>query len=233
MAALCVHDEDDHASPVPHITFVELPKKWMVNNPQMQKKGAARKKEKSKSVGSVVGGGGGGGDGTSQGDAGAVDDTEAAAAAYKRIITEEEGGGGGGGVRQRTEMELELEAWFVKQGVAVAPPQHFVRVEALFEVFQQQEGHSDDNGEAITTTDATTTTNNNNNASFTLHSFSSCVGKVLNEMFPEGLTRRTGKLSVTCDALPAVAENWPPKRTNKKEKKLAKWGPLVRHHKLE
>ena len=42
---------------------------------------------------------------------------------------------------------------------------------------------------------------------------------------PATLTRRVGKLSVTCEALPATRENWPPRMANKKAEKMKKHGP--------
>lgn len=178
--------EDESCSPVPHVTFVKVPEKWMLNNPQMRgrtpKPPAAAGKKKT-------------------------NEEEAAAAAKEE---------GGDIIKKPTKTELELEAWFRKRGVAVAPQRQFVNVEALYELFRSDRGVDASAAEGDSALRL---------SEITLHVFRSCSGKVLNAMFPNQLTRRNGKLSITCDAIPAAPENWPPKRTNRKEMKLAKFGP--------
>ena len=59
----------------------------------------------------------------------------------------------------------------------------------------------------------------------TLQQFGSAIGGVLHALYGGSLARRFNRLNVTCGALPAAPENWPPKMANKKERKLAKFGP--------
>jgi hypothetical protein len=229
---------DDVSSPVPHITFVELPKKWMVNNPQIQTPRALVKKAKATKKNS-------GGNVKAERDADADADADA-----KNMSTEEAG-------RQPKKMAREMEAWILQQrGIEVAPKHHFVRVEDLYALFVRthtpslppstpsERREEEEEVDAVAAAAAKPTTDDVSSqqppqqtperpqpttavTAWPMHSFSSCAGKVLNDMFPAQLTRRAGKLSITCDALPAVADNCPPKHTNKKEKKLAKWGPAV------
>ena len=99
-----------------------------------------------------------------------------------------------------------LERWIADRGIVVSEPKHFVDVEALYDLYVRDvhpEGKAPD-----------------------LVTFSSMAGKTLRRVLaPATLARRVGKLSVTCKALPATRENWPPRMANKKAEKIKKHGP--------
>ena len=214
---MAAHDDD--ASPVPRITFVELPQKWILNNPLAREPGDAASK---KNLGRKA----------------TADPTTVAVFAGESGDTTKTGAGvddddGDDQEEERPKRLRDVDAWFSRLAIEVAPERHFVSVEDLFALYVADVEESES---AAASTEAsagspeeriaTTATGGDDAAmTWTLQAFRSIAGQVLSQRFPGGLARRKGKLAVTCAKLPAVAENWPPKRTNKKERRLEKWGP--------
>ena len=110
-----------------------------------------------------------------------------------------------------------LEAWIERVGLVPAPPEHFVRVAALHALYAEDRDADPD----IPPGDPPVP----------LETFSSVVGQVIRRAFPPAdladvrARRRKGMLAVTCERLPATRLNWPPKRTDRKARKLERYGP--------
>ena len=110
-----------------------------------------------------------------------------------------------------------LESWIERVGLVLAPREHFVRVAALHALYAEDRDADPDLP--------------SDDPPVPLETFSSVVGQVLRRAFPPAdladvrARRRKGMLAVTCERLPATRLNWPPKRTDRKARRLERYGP--------
>lgn len=191
----------------PRITFVSMAEKWKDNQPKVDVAFAGIRARKAMA--------GHAADGSAADQSlGAADPTprddpaDATRTASGASSSRGDGGEKGSGGRAAWSVDLGtgLEAWIADRRIAVSEPKHFVEVEALYDLYVRDVHPHGDPPDLVT--------------------FSSMAGKTLRRVLaPATLTRRVGKLSVTCEALPATRENWPPRMANKKAEKMKKHGP--------